>query len=174
MPRALFFCSASAEIDPRYNELAREAVRTVARKGYGVVSGGTIKGTMEHVCDEASKYGVEVKGVLPRFMKGLEHPRLTSLVWTDTMSERKEGMREGTDLAIALPGGIGTLDELSETFCLAKMRIYKGKVLAFNVDGFWDGFRSQLEHFVETGMLTKADYELISFPSSIEELEKLV
>ena len=93
---------------------------------------------MNHVCDEAAACGAQVIGVVPRFMKGLEHPALTECIWTDKMSQRKDAMREGTSLAIALPGGIGTLDELSETYCLAKMGLYKGRILVFNPDGFYD------------------------------------
>ena len=129
---------------------------------------------MNHVCDEAAACGVQVIGVVPRFMKGLEHPALTECIWTDRMSERKDAMREGTCLAIALPGGIGTLDELSETYCLAKMGLYKGRIIAFSPDGFYDAYRAQLDRFVETGMLDRASRELISFPSSVEELIELL
>lgn len=129
---------------------------------------------MNHVCDEAAACGVQVIGVVPRFMKGLEHPALTECIWTDRMSERKDAMREGTCLAIALPGGIGTLDELSETYCLAKMGLYKGRILAFSPDGFYDAYRAQLDRFVETGMLDRASRELISFPCSVEELIELL
>lgn len=129
---------------------------------------------MNHVCDEAAACGVQVIGVVPRFMKGLEHPALTECIWTDRMSERKDAMREGTCLAIALPGGIGTLDELSETYCLAKMGLYKGRILAFSPDGFYDAYRAQLDRFVETGMLDRASRELISFPGSVEELIELL
>ena len=113
--RAVIYCSSSSDIDPVYNEAARQIVRAACLAGYDIVSGGSWRGTMGHVCDEALKYGVRVIGVIPRFMKGFEHPRLTDCIWTDKMSERKDAMREGTCLAIALPGGIGTLDEVAET-----------------------------------------------------------
>lgn len=129
---------------------------------------------MGHICDEASKCGAEVIGVVPRFMKGLEHPALTECIWTDKMSERKDRMREGTSLAIALPGGIGTLDELAETYCLAKMGLYKGRLIAFNVGGFFEPFKKQLDMFVETGMLDSESRDLISFPKSVQELIKLL
>lgn|SRR5574344_392555 len=172
--RAVIFCSASYNIDPKYNQAAREIVRAACLLGYDIVSGGTIKGTMWHVCDEASHYGVEVIAAIPRFMKGLEHPSLTKCIWTDKMSERKDAIREGTDVAIALPGGVGTLDELTETFCLAKMHIYKGKVIVFNMDGFYEPYKNQLDLFVEKSTLTKEERSLIYFPESVEELTKLL
>ena len=142
--------------------------------GYDIVSGGTVKGLMRHVCDEASQCGAEVVGVLPRFMKGLEHPALTECVWTDTMSQRKEAMRAGTSLAIALPGGIGTLDELAETYCLAKMGLYGGRVVAFDMEGFYEPLKRQLDGFVRAGMLSEDALGLISFPVTVEEVEALL
>lgn len=172
--KVLIFCSASEDINPLYNQVAREVVRAACLAGYDVVSGGTIKGTMRHVSDEAADAGVQVEGVLPRFMKGLEHPRLTKTTWTDTMSERKELMREGTCLSIALPGGIGTMDELAETYCLAKMGLYGGRVVALNLDGFYEPFKKQLDIYVETGMLDRRSREMIAFPETVEELANLL
>ena len=113
---ALFYCSACEAIDPQYNEAARHIVRAAALRGYTIVSGGTVKGTMRVVCEAALQSGAPTKGVLPRFMKGLEYPGMTRTIWTETMSERKEAMREGVDIAIALPGGIGTMDELAAEY----------------------------------------------------------
>ena len=172
--KAVFFCSASHDIKAEYNQAAREIVRAACLSGYDIVSGGTVKGTMGVICDEASRHGVEVIGAIPRFMKGLEHPALTQCVWTDKMSERKDAMREGACLAIALPGGIGTLDELAETFCLAKMGLYKGRVIVFNPDGFYDPFREQLETYVRGGFMDASAMSLISFPQTVEEVKALL
>ena len=129
---------------------------------------------MGHVCDEALQYGVRVIGVLPRFMKGFEHPRLTDCYWTERMSERKDMMREGTSLAIALPGGIGTLDEIAETFCLAKLGRYGGRVVVFNMDGFYEPFKQQLDLYVEQGMLDPDSRALAAFPETVEECVKFL
>ena len=129
---------------------------------------------MGHVCDEALEHGVRVIGVIPRFMKGFEHPRLTECIWTDRMSERKDAMREGTSLAIALPGGIGTLDEVAETYCLAKLGRYEGRVIIFNMDGFYDPFKRQLDLYVEQGMMDEASRALVHFPETVSELEALL
>ena len=126
--RIVFFCSASKEIDPIYNQAAREAIRAACSLGYTIVSGGAVKGTMGVVADEIVACGGVHIGVLPRFMAVYRHPSLSETVWTDTMAARKEKMREGTCAAVALPGGIGTLDELIETLTLAKLDIYKGDI----------------------------------------------
>ena len=129
---------------------------------------------MGHVCDEALSHGARVIGVVPRFMKGFEHPRLTECIWTDKMSERKDAMREGTCLAVALPGGIGTLDEVAETYCLAKLGRYPGRVVIFNMNGFYEPFKQQLDLYVERGMLDEASRALVYFPETVEEMIALL
>ncbi len=168
--KIVIFCSSSYEIDPIYNQAAREFVRAACVRGYGIVSGGVVKGTMGEVADEAVKCGCWHKGVMPRFMEELVCTGLSERVWTDTMSVRKEMMREGTCAAVALPGGIGTIDELMETLVLVKLKQYDGKVLALNMNGFYDTLIAMLDHFVETKMLSAEDRELIKFPATVEEL----
>ncbi len=172
--RAVIYCSSSSDIDPIYNEAARQIVRAACLSGYDIVSGGSWRGTMGHVCDEALGLGARVIGVLPRFMKGFGHPRLTECLWTGRMSERKDVMREGTCLAIALPGGIGTLDEIAETYCLAKLGRYPGRVVAFNMNGFYDPFKLQLDRYVERGMMDEASRALMHFPETVEEMKALL
>ena len=172
--RALFFCSACAGIAPEYNEAARRLVRAAASRGYEIVSGGTVKGTMGVICDEAAACGAVVRGVLPRFMEDVVSPRLTETVWTDTMSARKEAMREGADIAIALPGGIGTMDELFETLVLSKLGRFHGRIAALNIGGFYGPLDALLAHFVETGMLEPKDRARLLLPKTVEELEALL
>ena len=172
--RAAFYCSASYTIDSKYNQAARDAVRAACLSGYEIVSGGTVKGTMDVVAKVAAECGAVNIGVLPRFMKGLEHPDLTELVWTDTMSERKELMRDGVTVAVALPGGIGTLDEIIETLVLRKLNRYGGKVIALNIDGFYNPFKALLDHYVATNMLEERDRALIEFPETIDEFKQLL
>ena len=168
--KAAVFCSASYDIDPKYNEAAREVVRALHAFGWTLVSGGSFRGTMGALADEMERLGGTHVGVLPRFMKGLEYPRLSELVWTDTMSERKERMREGTSAVIALPGGIGTLDELIETLVLAKLKQYDGRLFALNTDGFFEPFKALLDHYERTGMLLPEDRALLVFVDTPAEL----
>lgn len=168
--KAVVFCSASGDIDPKYNEAAREVVRALHSYGWTLVSGGSFRGTMGVIADEMKRLGGKHIGVLPRFMAGLEYDGLTELHWSDTMADRKERMRQGTEAAIALPGGIGTLDELIETHVLAKLGRYGGKVYALNVDGFFDPFKVLLDHYVATGMLEPRDRALLVFADTPAEL----
>lgn len=172
--KMLVFCSASNVIDPKYNQAARETIRAACSLGYSIVSGGTVKGTMGEIADEVVKCGGRHIGVLPRYMENVRYPLMDETVWTDTMSERKEKMREGTSVALALPGGIGTLDELIETLTLAKINRYDGKIFALNLDGFFNPLIALLDHYVATGMLDRASRQLIRFPETVEELVGLL
>lgn len=168
--KVAIFCSASQKIDPKYNDAAREVVRALHSLGYDVVSGGGAIGTMGAITDESVRVGGHHTAVLPAFMKGLENPAVSDVVWTETMARRKEKMREGTVAVIALPGGIGTLDELIETHTLRKLHKYDGDLFALNLDGFFDPLKALLDHYQNTRMLEPEDGALLRFPASVEEL----
>lgn len=172
--RAIIYCSASYEVNPAYNDAAVDVVRLLCSKGYSIGSGVTIKGTMKVVVDAAVECGAEVWGAIPRFMKGLEHPAVKDIVWTDTMAERKQVMREGTDIAVALPGGIGTLEEVIETLTLVKLEQYHGTVIAYNYQGFYEPLKALLDHYVDTKMMDPETRRRMYFPSTLEELDKLI
>jgi len=171
---AVFYCSASFDIDPKFNQAARVFVRAACLRGYAISSGGTTKGTMKVVVDTARECGAPTKGVLPRFMTEVVHPELDELIWTDTMSERKERLRDDATVVVALPGGIGTLDEYFETLTLAKLGVFRGKVIAVNVFGFYDKLKELLDYYVETGMLDAASRAKAYFVETVEEFEALL
>ena len=141
------YCSASFNIDPKYNKVARDFVRAASLRGYGVVSGGTIKGTMGAVSDELHKIGGYHLGVIPRFMEQSVYPDLSEVIWTDTMAERKTLLRKDTAAVVALPGGVGTLDELIETVALVHLKKYEGKVLLLDHEGFYEPLKALLKHY---------------------------
>lgn len=164
------FCSASFEIDPKYNKVAREFVRAASLRGYGVVTGGTIKGTMGEVSDELHRCGGYHRGVIPRFMEQYVYPDLSELIWTDTVAERKTLLREGTCAVVALPGGIGTLDEVIETFALVHLKQYSGKIFLLNHEGFYEPLRHLLRHYVDTRMMTEETMSQIIFAQTPDEI----
>ena len=170
MKKIVFFCSASDQCPKEYNENAAKVVEALCEKGYGIVSGGTVLGTMGVISNTVAKCGGYHKGVLPSFMQGLDFPGLSEVIWTDTMSERKEEMRKDIIAAVALPGGIGTLDELIETHVLVKLRQYHGRVIVLNLGGFFNPFLALLDHYVATGMLTTKDRQLVESYDTAEAL----
>ena len=168
--QVVIFCASSNLIDPKYNEAARRLVRGLHAKGYDIVSGGGDRGTMGAITDESIRVGGRHVAVLPRFMAGMERKDVAEVVWTDTMSQRKDRMRENTVAAIALPGGIGTLEELIETHTLRKLHKYDGPIFALNLDGYYEPLKSLFAHFVDTGMTAQADIDLVAFPDTVEQL----
>ena len=170
MNNIVVFCAASNLVSQEYNKCAATFIEGLCKKGYGIVSGGTVLGTMGVVSDTVAKCGGYHKGVLPRFMNGLAFEGLSETVWTDTMSQRKEEMRSDTVAAIALPGGIGTLDELIETHVLKKLDQYHGRVIILNAEGFFNPFLALLDHYVSTGMLSAEDRALIESFVTPEDL----
>lgn len=168
--KVAIFCAASVKIDEKYNDAAREVVRALHALNYTIVSGGGKVGTMGAITSESVKLGGRHIAVIPEFMKGLENPNLEEVIWTPSMAVRKEVMRENACAAIALPGGIGTVDEIIETHTLKKLHKWEGGLFALNVYGFWDPFIALLDHFVETATLDPQDRDLIRFPRTVEEL----
>ena len=164
------FCSASFEIDPKYNKVARDFVRAASLRGYGIVSGGTIKGTMGEISDELHACGGYHLGVIPRFMEQYVYPDLTEVIWTDTMAQRKTLLREGTCAVVALPGGIGTLDEVIETFALVHLKQYFGKIFSLNHEGFYEPLRLLLRHYVDTKMMTEESMSKIIYAQTPDEI----
>ena len=164
------FCSASYEIDPKYNKVAREFVRAASLRGYRIVSGGTIKGTMGEISDELKSCGGYHLGVVPRFMEQYAYPELSELIWTDSISERKTILREDTCAVVALPGGIGTLDEVIETFTLMYLKKYDGKVCLLNYDGFYEPLRALLQHYVDMKMMSAETLSRLIIAETPEEL----
>lgn len=174
MKKIAVFCSASFEIDPKYNKVAREFVRAASLRGYGIVTGGTVKGTMGEVSDELHSIGGYHLGVIPRFMEQYVYPDLSEVRWTETMAERKTFLREGTCAVVALPGGVGTLDELIETVALVHLKQYFGKMAVLNHEGFYEPLKCLLDHYVATGMMPQATRDKIVFADSAQELLEML
>ena len=170
MDKIAVFCSSSNNLDPKYSIAAKQLTEGLCRKGYAVVSGGSFRGTMGVVADTVKACGGYHKGVLPEFMTTLVYDGLDEVVWTPSMALRKEEMRKDTVAAIALPGGIGTLDELIETHVLIKLGQYRGRLILLNTDGFYEPFKALLDHYVVTNMLTRADRALVEFFDTPAEL----
>ena len=164
------YCSASFEIDPKFNKVAREFVRAASLHGYGIVTGGTIKGTMGEVSEELRDCGGYHLGVIPRFMEQYVYPELSEVIWTDTMAERKELLRKDTCAVVALPGGVGTLDEVIEVLALVPLKQYFGKIFLLNHEGFYEPLRQLLQHYVDMKMMTEATMSKVVFAEKPQDI----
>ena len=172
--KVAIFCAASTKVPDKYNEAAREVVRALHALNYTILSGGGAVGTMGAITDESVRLGGLHTAVLPRFMKGLENPAVKDVVWTETMAERKERMREGTCAAIALPGGTGTLEEIAEVMSKVALGHLDAPCILYNLGGYYDGLKSLLGRMIEAGLSSPQKQAGIRFADSLAEIQRIV
>ncbi len=154
------YCASSSEIDEKYMEVAREMGRSLALKGWPLVCGGGAGGMMAAAIEGCVQAGGIAVGVLPEFMmeKDWNHKQLTHTIVTSSMHTRKQTMASMARAAVALPGGIGTLDELAEIMTWRQLGIFPNPVVIVNTDGYYDSllklFREMTErHFMRDGAI---------------------
>ena len=165
------FCGSSSPADPRYRDAACALGALVARRGIGLVYGGGSVGLMGELADAALGHGGRVTGVIPAglFAREVGHTGLTELHEVASMHERKKLMYDLSDAFVALPGGLGTLEELAEVATWSQLGLHSKPVVLLDVDGFWEPLVSQLDRMVGTGLLTSASRDLIQRTRSAEE-----
>ena len=158
MKRLAVYCGASMGTDPAYAATAGALGTEMARRGIGLVYGGGRLGLMGVVADAVLAGGGEVYGVIPQALVDLEvaHRGLTELHLVDTMHERKALMTELTDAFVAIPGGIGTLDELFEAWSWNALGYHAKPFALLNVNGFWDGLIGFLDNIEASGFMSPA------------------
>jgi uncharacterized protein (TIGR00730 family) len=155
MKSVCVFCGSNPGNDPVYADGARAMGREIARRGLILVYGGGAVGLMGIVADAALEAGGEVHGVIPRALREKEvgHHHLTRLEIVDTMHIRKARMAELSDGFIAMPGGIGTFEELFEIWTWGQLGIHSKPLGLLNVAGFYDPLAAFLDGTVEAGFL---------------------
>jgi uncharacterized protein (TIGR00730 family) len=148
------FCGASSGSDPAYMALAKAVGQGLAERGIGLVYGGGRVGLMGALADAALAAGGTVTGIIPRGLvdRELAHPGLTTLLVVETLHERKAAMAQHADGFIALPGGLGTLEELAEVASWAQLGLY-AKPIGLLGDGYWDALLAWLAHAVGEGFV---------------------
>jgi uncharacterized protein (TIGR00730 family) len=152
------YCGASLGTNPAFAELARALGAEMADRGIGLVYGGGRLGLMGVVADAVIEAGGETYGVIPQALIDLEvaHTGLTELHLVNTMHERKAMMTELTDAFVAIPGGIGTLDELFEAWSWNALGYHAKPFALLNVAGFWDGMIRFLDDVTASGFMSPA------------------
>lgn len=152
------FCGSSPGNAPHFMECARDFGALMARRGQGLVYGGGRKGLMGVLADAVLEGGGTVQGVIPRAMVDREvaHHGVTELVLTDDMFERKGRMMAEADAFVALPGGIGTLDEVFEVITWNQLGYLSKPCGLLNVGGFFSPLLAALDGIVDNGFLNPA------------------
>jgi uncharacterized protein (TIGR00730 family) len=152
------YAGSSPGADPRYALAASALAEEIARRGLGIVYGGGMVGLMGVVADAALAAGAPVTGVIPRALDAREisHGGLTELVVVETMHERKALMADRADAFVALPGGVGTMEELIEALTWTQLAIHDKPVGMLEVVGYWGPLRAMLDSAVEARFLAPA------------------
>ena len=158
MKRLAVYCGSSMGTNPRFAELAGELGTEMARRGIGLVYGGGRLGLMGVVADAVLAGGGEAYGVIPQALVDLEvaHTGCTELHLVANMHERKALMTELTDAFVAIPGGVGTFDELFEAWSWNALGYHAKPFAILNVDGFWDSMITFLDHVTVSGFMSPA------------------
>lgn len=162
--------------DPAFAETARALGEEMAARGIGLVYGGGRLGLMGVVANAVVEGGGEAYGVIPQALIDLEvaHTSLTELHIVTTMHERKAMMTDLTDAFVAIPGGIGTLDELFEAWTWNALGYHAKPFCLLNVHGFWDRMTGFLDHVTESGFMSPARRaQLLVADGIAEAIEKL-
>ena len=161
--RLCVYCGSAAGHDPVYAEAARELGLAIAQRGMSLVYGGGHVGLMGIVADAALAAGAKVTGVIPTALMDSEvgHTQLTELRVVKDMHERKALMAELADGFVALPGGIGTLEELFEVMTWLQLGYHRKPVGLLNTQGFYDDLLRMLNKQRDTGFLKPAHHALL-------------
>ena len=176
MKRLAVYCGSAPGNDPAFADMARSMAAEMISQGIDLVYGGGRLGLMGIVADAVLSAGGKAYGVIPRSLVDLEvaHPGLTEMHIVTTMHERKAKMTELTDAFVALPGGIGTLDELFEAWTWNALGFHAKPFALLNVNGFWDGLDSFMDKVVASGFLSGARREQLLMAHSPAEAIKLL
>ncbi|MBQ9662109.1 MAG: TIGR00730 family Rossman fold protein [Oscillospiraceae bacterium] len=171
------FGASSNRLDPVYFAEAEAMGRLIAQVGHEIVFGGGADGLMGACARGAKAGGGRVVGIAPRLFNepGFLLPECDELILTDTMSARKEKMMQLSDACLALPGGIGTMDEFFEAITLRQLGLLKGTIVLLNTRQFYTPLVSYLEEMAEQGFMSRNCLELIRLcESPAEALEALL
>lgn len=157
------YCGSRSGDEPAFAAAARAVGRAIGERGWQLVYGGGRVGLMGEVANAALAAGAKVIGVIPHALVAREqgHGSLDELIVVDTMHERKRLMAERSDAFIALPGGIGTFEELFEAWTWLQLGYHAKPVGVLNVAHYYDGLLAFLEHAVARGFMTHAQRELL-------------
>ncbi len=170
--RVCVYAGSNPGNDPAFADAARTLAGVLAERGIGVVFGGGKVGLMGVVADATLAAGGEVIGVMPQGLISREigHRGLTELQVVDSMHERKARMAELADAFVAVPGGIGTLEELIEVYTWSQLGIHHKACGVLNVDGYYDHLAAFLDHAVAAGFLRPQHRAVLSVADEPAEL----
>ena len=176
MKSVAVFCAASENIAPGYFEAAVQVGSLLGRLGMTLVYGGARFGLMEATAKAAKAAGAFVVGVVPDILveRGRVSMLLDEQVGCRDLSERKDIMLKRSDIIVALPGGVGTLDEIFHVLAAATIGYHTKPVVLYNVNGFWNSLVATLDEMLQAGFVRGEFEKYLLVANDIAELEDLL
>ena len=170
--RICVYAGSNPGKDDCYRTATQNLARTLVHSGIGIVYGGGNVGLMGELADTVLALGGEVVGIMPRQLveKEVAHLGLTDLQVVESMHERKAAMAELSDAFVALPGGIGTLEEIIEVYTWSQLGLHPKACVLLNINGYYDGLTAFLDHAVVEGFLDRSHRDLLVVIERPEDL----
>ena len=170
------FCAASESIDAIYVQHAHSVGRLIGSLNLTLVYGGARAGLMEATAAAAKEAGAHIVGVFPKIL--IERNRVSGLlderVVTENLSDRKDNILSRSDVLLALPGGVGTLDEVFHVMAAATIGYHKKRVIFYNVNGFWDTLLCHLKESGQRGFLRGKMSDFFVVAETLSQLEEFL
>lgn len=170
------FCGANNGRNEAYKENAMEVGKWIATNNHTLVYGGGKVGLMGIIADTVLEKNSEVIGIMPQFLvdREISHTGITEFIIVDDMSERKTKLVDFGDVFIALPGGPGTLEEISQVISWVRVGKKDTPCILMNVDGYYDFLEQYFDKMVKEGFLTKEDRARTLFAKSVSEMGEFI
>ena len=170
------FCSANQQIDSDFFALTEELGRWIASEGHSLVYGGVNQGLMECVAKAAHESGGQTIGVIPQIVE--KSGRISQYVdvemLCDNLSDRKQLMEDQSDVFIALPGGIGTIDEVFTVAAAHTIGYHHKRVVLYNMKGFWNDLLTLLDNLQQRGMVRGNWRDYIAVANNLDDIRELL
>lgn len=170
------FCSANNNINPAFFEAARQIGQRLGRGGHTLVFGGCNMGLMGALAQATQQSGGRTLGVVPSIIEkgGRQWPDLDVTIPCDNLSDRKDLLISHADAIVAMPGGVGTLDEIFTVLAASSIGYHHKRVVLLNLDGFWQKLISMLDDMQQRGVLREGFFSTIAVANSVDEMAAMI
>lgn len=174
--KVLVFLGSKTGNSEVYRKACIEVADWISQNDYSLVYGGNANGLMGVLAGRVLENGGEVIGVMPNYLKEFElvHKGLTKFYETETMQERKDLMRNLSDVCIAVPGGAGTMEEITEAYSLFLVGQNMSPCIVYNKDGYYDDLKNMYDKMAQKEFLTVEDRRKLLFSDDFDEINKFI
>ncbi len=176
MKNITVYCGSKIGTDPIYKEAAESLGKWIAQNGLTLVYGGGSLGLMGTVANSVIENGGSSMGIIPKLLveKEQAHSGVSDLIIVQNMSERKNKMLELGDAYITLPGGPGSIEEISEAISAVRLGIHSGKCILLNINHYYDDLLNQYDKMVSEGFLPQEQRDILISVDTVDALDKIL